>query len=585
MKAHDFVPTQEQVRLIEHPGSAFVTACPGSGKTRVAIERARKVLRSPHDGRGIAFLSFTRGAISELDYGLRREALLFPPFFPHYLGTFDQFIWQFFIAPFGIPGISAIPRIIPDKCDRLVSPFQGAQPLALSCFDRFSAAINPDSAKRKGFDVAKQRSSKIKAYETAARNLLVRFRERGELDFDDARDLALARIRDGEFGGRLSAALVGRFREIIIDEAQDCNPSDLEVMQWLLVGGVLVKVVCDPDQSIYEFRGGVTDHLMAFSSAFGSDSRLRLRGNFRSSGNICRAITWLRRTEDRGSSDEPLGKYRDEKLPVYILSYKGQSVPAAIGLRFVEILKQCEINVGGAPVLAATRSSGCNAIGQPVVDAREDLTFRLARAISDFYFSFESSQQLFSMREIHKVVLELEGRLSGSGQTYHQCIAEHCIEPNDWRPKVVSILRALRYDPNVFADADAWHFKAKEVLAPYIPSGGASISQKLKKNIGIGNVLKTPPAETPAAKTIHSVKGAQFIAVCVVTTPQTFKGILDYLETGVPTEKAEMARELYVAASRAQRLLVIATPTSQSDRFAAHLRKAGAEVEMEALDV
>jgi superfamily I DNA/RNA helicase len=581
---HKFLPTEEQNRVIDHEGSAFITACPGAGKTRMIVERARKVISSKNDGRGVALLSFTRGAISELTDKLRQESLLNPPVFPHYIDTFDGFIWQFLVAPFGIPGVAFAPRIIPDKSSCLVTPFRGVQPLPISCFDRPSASINADSARKKGFDVTKQSSSRIKAYETAAHKLLTLFYRRGELDFDDARELALARIRDNEFGGRLSVALAGRFREVIVDEAQDCNPSDLEFMQWLRDSGVIVKIVCDPDQAIYEFRGGVTDHLVTFSSSFESADRLKLRGNFRSSGNICKAIAGLRRAGDRDGADEPLGCYRDDKMPVRLLTFTGP-VPAAVGQRFAKILRQCGIAIESAPVLAATRNSGFNAIGQPVVKAREDLALRLARAVSNFYFSFESSLQLSSIQEVHRVILEVEGRLSDSGRTYHQCIVDYGMEPNDWRPAVVKILRALRFDLTTFSDADAWHLRAKEILAPFIPPGGPSIAQKLKKNDGISSVLKVPPDETLAAKTIHSVKGAQFTSVCVVTIPQTFKGILDYLETGAPSAKAEMARELYVGASRAQRLLVIATPRSQADRFAAHLRRAGAEVETESIDI
>jgi DNA helicase II / ATP-dependent DNA helicase PcrA len=68
--------------------------------------------------------------------------------------------------------------------------------------------------------------------------------------------------------------------------------------------------------------------------------------------------------------------------------------------------------------------------------------------------------------------------------------------------------------------------------------------------------------------------------VCVVMTVATAKGIIDYLETGSPAEQAESAREIYVAASRAERLLVIAAPKSQADRLAAHLATTGAEVTM-----
>ena len=77
---------------------------------------------------------------------------------------------------------------------------------------------------------------------------------------------------------------------------------------------------------------------------------------------------------------------------------------------------------------------------------------------------------------------------------------------------------------------------------------------------------------------IHAAKGQQFPGVCVVMTSATAKGILEYLEAGDPVDFAEDARKIYVAASRAQRLLCGAVPRSQADRLAALLRTTGAVV-------
>ena len=578
MSGNTFRPTPEQTNIISHEGSAFITACPGAGKTRVMVERARYTLRSCHDGRGVAFLSFTRAAVSELEVRLRHEALIGSPVFPHFIGTFDSFIWQFIIAPFGIPDTEATPRLIPDKGSCMVQPFNKAQLLPLSCFDRITGKINPAAALRSGFDITKKRLAHIKASETCALNMQTRFRQRGELDFDDARALAVTRVADTEFGVRLSSVLAARFREIIVDEAQDCNPTDLELIKWLRDAGILTKVICDPHQSIYEFRGGITDQLFAFADTFHHDDRVTMSGNFRSSENICKAIAMLRPLEARHIVDEPLGEFKCEQTSIYILSYGGRAVPATIGGKFAELLHHLKIDVAGSPVLAATRNSGSNAIGQPVVKTKRDLTFRLAEAVSDFYFAFESGIQKSAIEEVHKVILELEGRLLG--QSYHQCLVAHDLKPDEGRPQVLHILRALWYDPKIFADADPWHERAKTLLKPFLPAGSQSILQKLKKNKNIADVLTHPPAECLPAKTIHSVKGMEFPAVCVVTVAQSLKGILDYLATGVPVKKAEMARELYVAASRAQRLLAIAAPKSQAARFATHLRTAGAVVTM-----
>ncbi len=93
-------------------------------------------------------------------------------------------------------------------------------------------------------------------------------------------------------------------------------------------------------------------------------------------------------------------------------------------------------------------------------------------------------------------------------------------------------------------------------------------------------VLAAVPAGTAMPRTIHSVKGMEYPAVCVVTTASTLKGILDFLETGEPADKAEDARKLYVAASRAERLLVIAAPKSQAERLRVHLSGQGATIMM-----
>lgn len=54
-------------------------------------------------------------------------------------------------------------------------------------------------------------------------------------------------------------------------------------------------------------------------------------------------------------------------------------------------------------------------------------------------------------------------------------------------------------------------------------------------------------------------------------TKQTAKGIIDFLETGAEPANAESAREIYIGASRARRLLAIAVPSSQAVRRVAQL--------------
>lgn len=564
-----FTPTGEQMCVIGHDGAAFVSACPGSGKTRVLVERARRLLADRASGRGIAFLSFTISAVSELEERLRREGLLDTPAFPHFIGTFDSFLWQFLVAPFGAPGCARRPRLIPDKDHRHIQPFAAAQALPLECFDRATGNAIPAAIGRHGF-----KGKSIKAHETAARKIRARFLEQGELDFADAREIALARLRDPVSSPVLAQALGARFKELIVDEAQDCNPADLEIVNWFRAARVPVKVICDPHQSIYGFRGGVTQELFGFGQSFAQNEQLPMTGNFRSSGHIAKAIVALRAPNARTFVDKPLGNFRDEPTPVHVLVYPGQSVPAGVGTKFRELTKSLGLDPRECPVLAATRLSGANALGHPADNGRKDSTYRLGVAISDYHFSFELGGRKEALEAVHKIMLEIEGHIVD--KTYHQYVAEAEIETGSWRPRVLCLVDALRYDPIRFPTPDAWLDGARRLLAPLLPADGSSINQRLRRNDDLPKALSCAPPSGHSARTIHSVKGMEFPAVCVVISPRTAKGILDYLSTGSPAESSEEARKVYVGASRAQRLLAIAAPKSQAGHLVSLLQATGA---------
>lgn len=574
MIANLFEPTEEQRAVIEHEGSAFIAACPGAGKTRVMVERARKLLGGTPTGRGIAFLSFTIAAVSELEDRLRREGLVETPAFPHFIGTFDAFLWQFLIAPFGVDGCDARPRLIPDKDDRTIQPFAGAQALPLECFDRTTGNAIPAMIQRHGF------RGKIKAHETAARNTRARFLERGELDFVDARSVALARLREPACGAVLGAAFAARFLELIVDEAQDCNPVDLEIIAWFRAAGVPVKVICDPNQAIYGFRGGVTRELGQFAQTFRDAERLPMNGNFRSSRHIAKSVVALRAPNMRAAVDDALGEHREEPTAVHILSYSGQGVPSTIGAKFQELVAAMGFAARDCPVVSATRRTGANALGHPQDSGVRDLSYRLAVAVSDFHFSFEVGGRKDALVAIHRIMLELSGRMGR--KTYHQHLADGDVAPDAWRPDALALAQALRFSPERFATVEAWHDEARRLLAPLLPAKGQSINQRLRRNGDLGKALSVAPATGHPVRTIHSVKGMEFPAICVVMSPSTAKGIIDFLTGGVAGDNEE-ARKIYVGASRAQRLLAIALPRTQAPRLRDLMTGMGGAVELVAL--
>lgn len=542
----------------------------------VLAQRAHRLLDNIPSGRGVAFLSFTKAAVSELELRLRDIGVLRSPVFPSFVGTFDSFVWTFLVAPFGVSGSEARPHLVGDIDDRDVRPYSGAQALPLYAFEPGTGEIIPDAAKRRGFDVARKQPHQVQAYETAARRLRSVSHENGFLGFQAARTEALARLRDEQLSPRIARALAGRFVELVVDEAQDCNPDDLEIITWLRGTGIPVKVVCDPNQAIYGFRGGVTSELDSFEATFRADERLGLNGNFRSTPSICRAIAQFRPVDVRGTHDTPLGRLAQDRTPVHVITYPGPSVVGSIGQRLSEILDGFDIEPADCPVVAATKASAESAVGRPRVSTSRHRAVRLAEAVTTYQFASGFIDVRAALERAHELFLDIEGHLSTV--SYGQYLADEALEPVTWRPQVMATLNELRFDPTKHKSPKGWHDAAKSVLNSRltIPQG-RSIAQMLSWNAAVEGALIATPTGAIAARTIHSVKGMEFPAVCVVTTTSTLKQVLDYLDGG-PVESAEEARKLYVAMSRAQRLLVVASPESQAERLVAHLAAQDADI-------
>lgn len=566
-----FRPTSEQTQIVSSEGSAFISACPGAGKTRCILEYARKVFANKSSAKTLAFLSFTHAAVDELQARLARDKISPYPVFPHFIGTFDSFIWQFLVGPFGIDGVDHPLRLIADKNDLVVQPYPKAQALPLSCFDRETNALIPKKARKFGF------RWNPNAHETTASKLRKMLLVNGQVDFEDVRRIALTNLADDSFSDRLAVVLSARFNEVIVDEAQDCNPDDLKIVDWLRrEAKITTKVVCDPNQSIYGFRGGVSDELFAYEKSFPEEQRLPLTGNFRSTSHICETVQLLRAPQYRGSCDEALGEARNLDIKVQVLEYKG-SVNEAIGVAFAQIAQRHAIELIDTRVVAKTRATGKRAIGIVTQEAGGALGPRLAEAAQSFQHAMTPKEQRDALTDAHKVALSIAGHLDE--RTYHQFLVQDEISDLSWRGEIVDVLRALEFDFDKGNTRQEWVGRAQSQMSPYLAKGSRTIAQKIPNSKSLDDVLGVRPVVGLSSRTIHEVKGKEYPAVCVVMTSSTAKGILDNLETGDRT-MAEQAREIYVAASRAEKLLAIACPKSQVGRLIKHLQSNGAVVEL-----
>jgi DNA helicase II / ATP-dependent DNA helicase PcrA len=103
--------------------------------------------------------------------------------------------------------------------------------------------------------------------------------ERGAIDYGDQIQLAVHALdNDGE----LLAEYRDRYRFFVVDEYQDTNFAQAELVRRLAAPGYDLRVVGDPQQSIYRFRGAAVDNIRRFSDEIPGTTDVKLSTNFRS---------------------------------------------------------------------------------------------------------------------------------------------------------------------------------------------------------------------------------------------------------------------------------------------------------------
>ncbi len=234
--------------------------------------------------------------------------------------------------------------------------------------------------------------------------------DRGLLDFGDQVSLATRLLRERP---AVAGALTGRYRYVLVDEAQDIDPVQLELLR-LLAPHRELTLVGDDDQAIYTFRGGAIDHLLELSDE-PDMRRIVLRTSHRSHAPILAAAQRLIRHNDphrlevRHGLDKQLRARRRARRPLPVREHafptaaaEADAVAAEIASRILagerasDFAVLVRTNADAAPMLRSLEMQGVpsrTATGSRLVSApevRELLAF--LRVIGDP----ESSTDLYA---------------------------------------------------------------------------------------------------------------------------------------------------------------------------------------------
>lgn len=552
--------SDEQHRIISRPGSFFVDACPGAGKTYAIVER---FIKRPHlrDRRGIALISFTRAAADEVVTRTAENPSVQES--PNFIGTIDTFINRYIVGPLVASRTGQRPTFrdtwssIPSTTISVAAA--GGPPIELE-LDWFSfdldgtAELDVQRIYWKDRDrIAVLPRAHLQQINSRASARWRKLISAGYINCAHARALLQVELANPLRRAAIGARLKKRFSEAIVDEFQDCNPGDLELLKALHQAGINLVLIGDLDQSIYGFRDAEPSSIQAFLSLLGEPEPLT--GNYRSTPAICNVVNSLRHGIKK---DVPLGKNSTSQVPVYLLL--ASDLPA-ISEQIDGILRASDVGDSDVIYLAHAGWAAQSAARVPKVAGSTSKVVLIAHAASQFR-QRESATRTKALDKIqHCLWTLLPENLTDMPD--NELLAAIELTPDALRSGLIAVASVVDFRTQSPKEANQ---RIKQTIANLGWQEWLDLGRLPTPAIWPDGLVQ--PSEPIRWSTIHGFKGRQARAVVAImtNTPGNYQGsshILWQRDIG-----GESRRTMYVGASRAEELLIIAAMTSDQYRAA-----------------
>ncbi|HSR24291.1 MAG TPA: ATP-dependent helicase, partial [Candidatus Eisenbacteria bacterium] len=510
-------------------GPLLIVAGPGTGKTRTLTHLLAHRVRD----HGVApdrclALTFTRRACAEMRDRLRT---LVP-----------EHADRMLVTTFHGLGL----RLVRELHDRLgLGPDVGvADEETRSAILRELLPVDDTGAARAASRVSEAKHGRA-AGDPALADLRARYdaalHARGLVDLDDLVTLPVAAM-DGD--DALTAGYRRRWTEVCVDEYQDVDAAQYRLLRLLCPPGGNLRVIGDPDQAIYGFRGADVGFFLRFHQDFPTARRVRLTRNYRSAPTIVRgamqaiapAALVPYRTLEPVRRDVPDG-------PIVVHRTAGETDEAAVIADWIERL------LGGSSFLALDRGES---------DGLQSLHL----SFSDFAVLYRTVAQAQPVAEA----------LARKGFPFQRRSHERLTD----RPGVRAVLRVLREQEGTPASvaaglgravraaleeaaADAAEIlAAAELLGPLASDCGADLGRFLTE-LALGAEVDTwdPRADRISLLTLHAAKGLEFPVVFIAGCEDGLLPLRWSRREAGGAGEAEERRLLFVGMTRATTRLVL----------------------------
>ncbi len=327
--------TDAQRAAVAHAqGPLLIVAGAGTGKTRVLVERYRRLRQEGVPAERILLLTFTEKAAREVLERVEQEDYL--PAGERFVLTYHAFAQRFLQEEGWLCGIPRAFRIVsevrkwelmrdvllarrPPHLFHAQRPYERIGEL-LKLVERAKQELVSPAEFRAWADADTTIDDPVLAAQREAALVYGEYQQRllaeERLDFDDTIYFSVQLLtQEPSVVSRQSQ----RFAHLMVDEFQDTNFAQSRLLELLAGTDRNLCVVGDDDQSIYKFRGASVANLRRFRAVFPDAAIVRLEENYRSRGPILRAAGRLI-SEDPDRLEKRLTATRGEGRPISVLT-------------------------------------------------------------------------------------------------------------------------------------------------------------------------------------------------------------------------------------------------------------------------
>jgi DNA helicase-2/ATP-dependent DNA helicase PcrA len=570
--------TAEQKDAVCCEDDLMLTACPGSGKTRVIISKLSRVIDEIRDTpRTVACITYTNAAVQEIESRLRHH--LQPGDDAYYdICTIHAFCLNHIFRPFChlIKGYKDGFKVLtPESAEferhvTAICAQHGRYNLTFKDFEDFTLLRMDLEGRPVGIGI--ERGALTPEVATA---YWKRIREAGFVDFANIIYYSLLLLRRRP---EILSYASAKFAWILVDEFQDTTDLQVEILALIAgKGRTHFLLVGDPRQSIFRFAGARPDLAEQFAKRITARTDKQLSGNFRSSAPVIAHANMLYPRTPPMTAVGPARKYAEK--PVW---QHGASAFTIITDHFLPAIEALEIPMGEAAILAPTwyslfplgrrlREYGVSIVGPGARPYRRNRQFApLAEQVCGYLMEPRPDAIAGIERTLFNTLLDITGRphfdiFSYRGRVIVFRLLDHARRLHQIHMGGIAWLQAaaaafsqvlIEEEYLTSGDKDVFAMSVEEMKAD-MRNNKVDLANLTIDDLGI---YASPDAALKLA-TLHNAKGREYMAVAMI---DLHEGRIPFYQARSAEDIEEAKRLFYVGVTRAKRFLLYVTDGSDT---------------------